>query len=309
MTEDKITDSSTGFEPIPVIDSRKQILIADDAAANREIMGDLLRDDYDILYASDGVETMEVLRSHKDEIDLLLLDLQMPKKNGREVIVEMQLDEDLMSVPVICLTVDQEAELDCLKSGAMDFIPKPFPDIDIVKARIAKCIEFSENRELIKYTERDKLTGLLNRDYFFRYIRRIDNIYKDKILDAFACDVNHFHSAVKQYGRQFGDYVLRSTGDRIRKLARETGGISCRYDDDTFLLYCPHQDDYEKLIQDFISDLFADAEIKARVDLKFGMYVDARQEPNIENRFIRADAAAREVKDDPQRLYSLFNPS
>ncbi len=167
----------------------------------------------------------------------------MPKKNGREVIAEMQLDEDLMSIPVIFLTVDQDAELDCLRSGAMDFIPKPFPDIEIVKARIAKCIELSENRELIRYTERDKLTGLLNRDYFFRYVRRLDNIYKDTVLDAVACDVNHFHSAVKQYGRHFGDYVLRTVGDSIRKLARETGGISCRQDDDTFLLYCPHRDD------------------------------------------------------------------
>ncbi|MBR2768285.1 MAG: hypothetical protein IKD68_05075 [Solobacterium sp.] len=45
---------------------------------------------------------------------------------------------------MIVLTVDQKAELECLKMGAMDFIPKPYPDIEIVKARIiAKCIELS----------------------------------------------------------------------------------------------------------------------------------------------------------------------
>ena len=55
----------------------------------------------------------------------------------------MQADRTLKSIPVIVLTVDQKAELECLKMGAMDFIPKPYPDIEIVKARIAKCIELS----------------------------------------------------------------------------------------------------------------------------------------------------------------------
>ena len=153
----------------------------------RHDMGDLLADDYDITYASDGDEALKTLRSHKGEIDLVLLDLQMPNKSGREVLAEMQVDEDLMSVPVVVLTVDQASELDCLKIGAMDFIPKPYPDIEIVKARIAKCIELSEDRELIRYTERDKLTGLLNKDYFFRYVGRLDHLHKATVLDAVVC--------------------------------------------------------------------------------------------------------------------------
>ncbi len=305
LAEGKDAGGGTAAGPHHVINGREQILVVDDVATNRELVGNILRNDYDILYASDGIETLNILRSHPGEIDLVLLDLQMPNMDGRKVIAEMQLDEELASIPVICLTVDQEAELDCLRSGAMDFIPKPFPDIEIVKARIAKCIELSENRELIRYTEYEKLTGLLNRDYFFRYVGRLDNIYKGVSLDAVACDVNHFHSAVKQYGRQFGDYVLRTTGDSIKKLARETGGIGCRQDDDTFLLYCPHQDNYETLIRDFISGILADEKIGDKVDLKFGLFFDAQMEPNMEERFIRADAAASTVKDDPQRLFAL----
>ncbi len=302
-------DDAPASEYIPVIHARKHILVADDVEMNREIMGDLLKDEYDILYASDGVETLEVLRSHKDDIDLVLLDLQMPNMNGREVIAQMQVDEDLMSIPVIFLTVDQAAELDCLRSGAMDFIPKPFPDIEIVKARIAKCIELSEDRELIRYTERDKLTGLLNKDYFYRYVSRLDHIYRDTVLDAVVCDVNRFHAANKQYGRQFGDHVLRSIGNNIRKLARETGGIGCRQGGDTFLLYCPHQDDYERLFGGFSSDVFADEEIADKVRLRFGVFADARQEPDTEERFIRAKIAADRVKDDPQRICGFYDLS
>jgi CheY-like chemotaxis protein len=68
----------------------------------------------------------------------------MPNMNGMEVLKAMQADEALKNVPVIVLTVDHDAELECLKLGAMDFIPKPYPDIEIVKARIEKCIELSK---------------------------------------------------------------------------------------------------------------------------------------------------------------------
>ena len=305
LPKENMMDSNPSYEFIPVIHSRKRILIADDVEMNREIMGDLLQDDYDILYASDGVEALEMLHAHKDEIDLLLLDLQMPNKNGREVIVDMQVDEDLISIPVIVLTVDQQAELDCLRIGAMDFIPKPYPDIEIVKARIAKCIELSEDRDLIRYTERDKLTGLLNKDFFFRYVTRLDHLFKDAMLDAVVCDVNRFHSLNKQYGRQFGDQVLRSIGSSIKKLARKTGGITCREVGDTFLLYCPHQNDYEELMQEVLTEVLTEKEMKDRVILRFGLFTNAQKEPDIEERFVRAKIAADRVKDDPQRIGSF----
>ena len=291
---------------ISLINTRKTVLIVDDVALNREILGDLLEDDFDILFAADGIETLEILRSHKDEIDLVLLDLQMPNKNGREVMAEMQVDEDLMSIPVLILTVDQNAELDCLKIGAMDFIPKPFPSIEIVKARIAKCIELSEDRDLIRHTERDKLTELLNKDYFLRYVNRLDHIYKGTPMDAVALDVNRFHMLNKQYGRQFGDLVLHSIGVSLRKLARQTGGIGCRQGGDTFLLYCPHQEDYEKLLSGFLDDIHDNREIGNKVSMRFGLYLNAQRVTTVEERFARAKTAADSVKDDPQSVCGYY---
>ena len=306
LKKDDIADSETASDYIPVIHARKRILIVDYIAMNREIMGDLLAEEYDISYASDGVEALKALRSHKDRIDLVLLDLQMPNMNGREVIAQMQIDEELMSIPVIIMTVVQDAELDCLRMGAMDFIPKPFPDIEIVKARIAKCIELAEDRELIHYTERDKITGLLNKDYFFRYVGRLDYLYRETSLDAVACVVNKFHSVNKQYGRQFGEKVLRGIGAGLKKLARQTGGISCREEDGTFLLYCPHQDNYEQLINGFLSDVFSGKDIADKIGVTFGVFTDARQAENIEDRFEYAKIAADRVKNDPERNFSFL---
>ena len=300
-TDDK-PESETASDYIPVIHARKAVLIADDIEMNREILGDLLEEDYDIFYAADGVETLQVLRDHAGEIDLVLLDLIMPDMSGREVIAEMQLDEELVSVPVIILTTDQKAELDCLRIGAMDFIPKPYPDIEIVKARINKCIELSEDRDLIRHTERDKLTGLLNKDYFFRYVYRLDHIYKDTTLDAVVCDVNRFYAINQQYGRKFGDRMLSDIGAALRKLARQIGGIGCRQGGDTFLLYCPHQEDYASLLRQFNADVIAEEETADKVSLRFGVFANAKREPDAEERFARASAAAERIKDDPDTI-------
>jgi len=267
---------------------RKLILIADDIESNREILGDLLQDDYDVIYACDGVEAMEILRNRKDEIALVILDLYMPYMSGRDVMVQMQIDEELMFIPVIFISVDLNAELDCLQIGAMDFIPKPYPDIEIIRARISRCIELSENRDLIRQTQYDKLTGLFNIDYFIRYVNRIDQNFKGTSFDVIALNVNHLHQLNTDYGKQFGDLVLRTIGISLKKYAQKTGGIAGRKDGDTFLIYCPHKDDNEQRMKQYLSELFIEENTADKVSLRFGIYPNAQHEPDLEMRFERA---------------------
>ena len=296
-----------GAGGLSLVNVRKHILIVDDIDGNREILGDLLKDDYDIYYAADGIEAMEMLRDHKDEIMLVLLDLYMPRMTGREVMNAMQVDEELMFIPVIFLSVDPHAELDCLKIGAVDFIPKPYPDIEIIKARIERCIELSENRDLIRRTQKDRLTGLYNIDYFFRYVNRYDRHYSGADFDAIVCSVNQFHSLYEQYGSQFGDLVQRNIGIGLKNLLRKTGGIGGRRERDAFLLYCPHRNDYGVLLKRFVDDLFFEDEIADKVTLRFGIYSYAQEEAEIEERFIRAKIAADRVERDPQKIYGFYH--
>lgn len=300
-----VSESDLGDEE-PEFNIRKHILIADDVDMSRELLGDLLCDDYDIYYAADGIETLQMLEEHHDDIALLLLDLYMPNMTGREVMSRMQVDDRFMSIPIIVLTVDQEAELNCLKLGAMDFIPKPYPDIEIIKARISKCIELSENRDLIRTTQRDKLTGLFNFDYFLQYVQRIDQQNPDASFDAVVCDVIQFHAISDQYGRHFGNLLLRSIGIGMRKMARRLGGIGCREEEDTFLLYCPHQNDYETLLERFLDNLYLEEDTAEKVKLRFGIFAFAEQEPDIIERFSYAKAAAESVEEDSTKLFGLY---
>ena len=312
VREDRAAEEngSDEMDSMIFINPRRHILIADDVESNREILGDLLQEDYDVYCASDGVETLKMLREHRDEIAVVLLDLFMPHMSGREVMTEMQIDPELMSIPVIVLTVDSDAEVDSLKIGAMDFIPKPYPDVEIIKARISKCIELSENRDLIRFTQRDKLTGLFNIDYFFRYVKRFDQQNHNTAMDAFVCNINQFRLVNDQFGRRFGDLILHSLGVSFKKLVRKAGGIGGRQGADTFLMYCPHREDYGQLIEWFMEDLYVEKETAAKVKLRFGLYENAEREEDIEERFVRAKIAADRIEFDAEKklgIYDLVN--
>ena len=94
----------------------------------------------------------------------------------------------------------------------------------------------------------------------------------------------------------------------MRKLARKTGGISCREGGDTFLLYCQHQDDYEGLINEFLSELYADEKIAGNIRIRFGVFTNAGKEPDIEERFEHARTAADSVRNNPYKIFGFYEP-
>ena len=75
----------------------------------------------------DGVEAMEYLRSAKDRPDLVLLDLNLPRKDGREVLAEVKTDERLQQIPVVVLTTSklEEDVLRSYKLHANAYVTKP----------------------------------------------------------------------------------------------------------------------------------------------------------------------------------------
>ena len=83
-------------------------------------------------------------------------------------------------------------------------------------------------------------------------------------------------------------------------------GISCRREGGTFLLFCPHQDDYEHLLKKFTEDLFAEKETSSKVTLRFGIFTYSQKEPDIEERFARAKIAADSVKNDSQKICGFY---
>jgi diguanylate cyclase (GGDEF)-like protein len=286
---------------------KRRILVVEDEHINQMILGNMLGDEYEILYASDGNEALEQIKTHKDELAIVLLDLQMPKVSGMEVLKVMKEEEELRGIPVIVMTADQSAEVECLQIGAIDFIPKPYPSAEIVQARVNRCIELTEKRNIIQSTERDSLTNLLNLDYFLRYVRMYDLHYSNTPMDAIVLDVNHFHLLNERYGKQYGDSVLSRIGKRIRQISRDIHGVGCRRGADTFLIYCPHKEDYEGILDSASEDLVDEEVSKNRVRLRMGVYSNVDKSLQIERRFDYAKTAADTVKSGYRKAIGIYD--
>ena len=180
------------------VDGKRHILVADDEMINREMLENILCDEYDVLMAEDGEVAYDLIKANRNTLSLILLDLMMPRLNGLDLLTRLKEDPDLKGIPVIVLTSDQASEVESLVRGAADFIPKPYPQPDIIRARISRSIELAEDRQIISATERDELTGLYSSEYFYRYAEQFDKYHPNSNMDALCLDVNHFHIVLFQ---------------------------------------------------------------------------------------------------------------
>ncbi len=149
-------------------DFRRTILVVDDEPVNLRLLGNILKDEYDIAYAETGDEALLEIKNQKDFLSLVLLDLHMPGGNGYMVLDELKDNDELRNIPVIVLTSDNSAEVESLRRGAIDFLNKPYDRPEVIRARVRRAIELSIDRNIIDATGKDKLTGLLTKDYKYR---------------------------------------------------------------------------------------------------------------------------------------------
>ena len=283
-------------EKFHAANGKRQILIADDESINRELLGHILEEDYELLYACDGLETLELMRRHGQTLSMVLLDLMMPGMNGIELLRVKKEDPAIAQIPIIVVTADHAAEAECLTLGAIDFISKPYPQPDVIRARVLRTIELVEDRQIILSTERDVLTGLYSREYFYRYAEQLDQYHPETPMDAIVIDINHFRMINERFGTAYGDAVLRCVGGRVRDMVRDEGGIVCRRESDTFLVYCPHGRDYRAILNGASDSLAGSDGPGSRIRLRMGVYENVDKALDIERRFDRAQIAADSVR-------------
>ncbi|MDO4536973.1 MAG: EAL domain-containing protein [Coriobacteriales bacterium] len=230
------------------IKRQQLVLVVDDFEANRRALHAILQNSYEILFAQNGQEALELMGEHAQRLSIVLLDLIMPVMSGFAVLEHMRANEQLSRIPVIALTAEKSAELRALQMGAVDSITKPFDSPEVILARVGRIIELSEGRQLISAAENDELTGLYNRSFFFEYANRIVQYQPDACMDAVAINIEHFHTINDVNGREFGDEVLRCIADEIRAFLSETEGIASRFGADRFSIYCLPQSSYRPLL-------------------------------------------------------------
>ena len=289
------------------LNRRHLVLVVEDQEINRDVLGLILEDDYDVLYAENGKEGLDLMRKNQSRLSMILLDLMMPVMDGFEVLAAMRDDPELYRVPVIVLTAEKDAELRALQMGAADFITKPFDMHEVILARVARIIELSEGRQLISSAEKDTLTGLYTKSFFFEYANQIRRYHPEWQMDAVYIDIDKFHSINELHGRDFGDTVLCALADEIRQFLLTTRGIASRTEADRFGIFCLHRDseEYEAVlaqIQEGLRKLPDHVSVRLRMGVK-----PYREEVTPRDMFDRARVACNMLRGNSTMQLMVFD--
>jgi phosphoserine phosphatase RsbU/P len=132
--------------------SRAEILVVDDDAMSRRVLAQLLSaSGYNCRVSNDGSEALETI--HARPPSLLLLDFDMPRLNGAELLTRLRSDEDptVAQIPAIMLTAhgSEQSEVSCLQAGADDFVTKPV-NASVLRARIETQLRLRSMRRQLE---------------------------------------------------------------------------------------------------------------------------------------------------------------
>jgi len=119
-----------------------KLLVVDDSSMIRKIVktaADMLQ--LETVEAEDGIEALEMLEKMYEEIDLVLLDWNMPEKNGFDVLVEIKGNEKYKKIPVMMITTEGQRSniIASIRAGAENYLVKPFT-VEDLEIKINECI-------------------------------------------------------------------------------------------------------------------------------------------------------------------------
>lgn len=251
----------------------KKILIVDDNKINRSILCKILSGTYEVLEAENGKEALDLLRKDYGSISAVLLDIVMPVMDGYEVLENMGKDLELSKIPVIVTTgnEDQKSEERALSLGAHDFLLKPYKPA-IILHRLANTIKLRETAALVNAIERDELTGVYSKEFFYKKAEARLNEGEDKKYDIVCMDIERFKLINDLFGVQTGDELLRYVAELMQDYVSDNG-ICGRIGADTFACMIMHREVYEDSLFKTALEKINRFPINITINVCYGIYV------------------------------------
>lgn len=147
----------------------QRILVVDDAELNRNLLYNILEDDYIVDMAKDGEQALQKLEKRQNEIAALLLDLRMPNMDGFAVIEVMRRKGWIHKIPVLIISGECSVEVEnrCFERGVSDFIRKPFVS-SIVKNRLKNTIDLFVCKNQLEMKVEEQKEALKKQDEIIR---------------------------------------------------------------------------------------------------------------------------------------------
>ena len=215
------------------------ILVVDDMTTTLLLIHDLLKDTYEVKIAKSGTKALEILNAPND-IDLILLDVELPDINGYEVCKILKNNDQTKKIPIIFVTArNSEADEEYgLNLGAIDYITKPF-NKTITKLRLKNYLDLKiKNDMLEKLSMYDGLTNIRNRRFFDETFEKTFNEIKrdKKSLAVLMIDIDFFKPYNDNYGHGQGDETLRKVAKALEKTIKRASDFVARYGGEEFVI-------------------------------------------------------------------------
>ena len=206
-----------------------RILVVDDSEMNREILSEILNEEYDIIEADSGDTCIDMLRKYETGISLVLLDIVMPGMDGFGVLNYMNRHHYLEDIPVIMISSEDSTETvrRAYEMGVSDYINRPF-DAGVVHRRVYNTIKlYAKQRRLIalitnQVYEKEKnnrmMVGILSQIVEFRngesgsHVLNI-NIFTGMLLESL---VQH----TDKYDLSWSERLLITTASALHDIGK-----------------------------------------------------------------------------------------
>jgi len=201
-------------------------LVVDDSSTTRKFISSLLRlYRFTVIEAENGDQALKIIEDTPD-LSLVITDYEMPGMNGVEMIRKIRTSKTKAELPIIGLSAVGDSEMSArfIKTGANDFLHKPFEQEEFFY-RVNQTVEFAEQvRILNDMATRDYLTGLYNRRFVMDAGQQlIANRDRGNINLAVAMmDIDFFKKVNDTYGHEAGDLVLKAVAELLSSMFRET---------------------------------------------------------------------------------------
>ncbi len=219
----------------------KKVLVADDSSISRNLMSQMLQKQlYDVVEAEDGNQALAILEKDHD-ISLLLTDYAMPGMDGFELVRAIRNTRGRDNLAIIGISGADSAGLSAkfIKNGANDFLTKPFYAEEF-HCRVMQTMEQLDMIATIKDSaNRDYLTNLYNRRYFFQQGERALKAWQQNTV-AVLMDIDHFKQINDTYGHAAGDAVLIEMAKMLNQ--HFNGELVARVGGEEFALLIESQD-------------------------------------------------------------------
>ena len=225
--------------------SKARILVVDDQPANIQILAEVLRAQYDVRIANNGMKALQIAQEH-NKPDLILLDVMMPGLDGFEVCRRLKADDATRHIPVIFVTTKSNAsdEEQGLSIGAVDYISKPF-SIPVVRARVRNHIQLKQRADLLEeLASIDPLTHLPNRRLFEATLKEEwKRAQRDgSALSVLMIDIDFFKNYNDCYGHGGGDLCLQQVAEAMQSTHARPGDMVARIGGEEFIVILPNTD-------------------------------------------------------------------